>query len=135
MQDKDPSVAWLQDPMCMMSRWYHMLKSASSRWQLLDLRKSDVLKIYRSSINDCLPRFILRDATIHYENLPVVYPTIKKNALLVSLMFSTLQIVPLLTCQVAHVKNHHIHVSETLCLLPQCQGPDNSALSVVLSGT
>ena len=26
-----------------------------------------------------VPRFILRDATIHYENLPVVYPTIKRK--------------------------------------------------------
>ena len=36
-----------------------------------------MLHIYRSSTNDCLPRFILRDATIQYENLPIVYPTIK----------------------------------------------------------
>ena len=79
VQDKDPSVAWLQDPMCMMSRWHHMLKSASSRWQIVDLKISDFLQIYRSSINGCLPRFILRDATIHYENLPIVYPTIKRK--------------------------------------------------------
>ena len=81
VQDKDPSVAWLQDPMCMMSRWYHMLKNASSRWQIVDLKISDVLKIYRSSINDCLPRFILRDATIHYDNLSYSLPNNKKEML------------------------------------------------------
>ena len=79
VQDKDPSVAWLQDPMSMMSRWYHMFKHASNRWQIVELETSDVFHTYRTSINDCLPRFILRDATLHYENLPIVYPTIKRK--------------------------------------------------------
>ena len=79
VQDKDPSIAWLQDPMSMMSRWFHMFKNASNRWQIVDFSISDVLHTYRSSINDCLPRFFLRDATIQYENLPIVYPTIKRK--------------------------------------------------------
>ena len=54
-----------------------MFKHASNRWHIVDLKVSDVLHIYRSSINDCLPRCILRDATIHYENLPIVPPTVK----------------------------------------------------------
>ena len=63
----------------MMSRWFHMFKNASNRWHIVDFSISDVLHTYRSSINGCLPRFILRDATIQYENLPIVYPTIKRK--------------------------------------------------------
>ena len=109
-----------------------MFKHASSRWQIVDLKISDVLQIYRSSINDCLPRFILRDATIQYENLPIVYPTIKRKCF--AGQFEVFYFVPFLTCQYARVTKRHTHVSETSCPFHPCQVLDNSVQSAEQSG-
>ena len=118
-----------------MGRWYHMFKNASSRWQIVDLRVSYVLHIYRSSINDCLPWFILRDATIHYESLPIVYPTIKRKCFAgqLDVFYFEDRAVPFKPIRTCDKSSHSCF--RNIVSFARCQEPDNSALSAEPSGT
>ena len=136
VQDKDPSVAWLQDPMSMMSRWYHMFKNASSRWHVVDLNTSDVLHIYIDhKLMIAFPGSFFEMPPFYTKTFLLCTPRLKGNASLVNLMSSILKIAPFHTNQYVLVTSHLTHALETLFHFPRCQVPDNSVLSAEPSGT
>jgi len=57
LEDKDPSICWLQIGPCFVSRWCNLL-CRSECWQIVDIDDDVSLEHYRRHSNRCLPRFL-----------------------------------------------------------------------------
>ena len=78
-EDKDCSILWIMSGMLTMTRWLGMLNQ-SNRWRLISAQPSKILKHYRTLINKCMPRFLLEQGnTFNIDNIPLIYPTIKRK--------------------------------------------------------
>ena len=57
-QDKDASILWLASGWLLMLRWITILQD-SSRWRVIDVPYSKILKLYREGVNKYMRRFLL----------------------------------------------------------------------------
>jgi hypothetical protein len=80
VEDKDPSVLWVQDPLAAHIRWAIQLEAASDRWCLIWARESDAVVMYRTIFDFLLPkRYKLGPTAINGINVPYMYTTIKRK--------------------------------------------------------
>ena len=79
VEDKDPSILWLQNSYCGVLRWISMV-IAQPRWELSDKSIKSVLIFYRSLLNILLLRSTLSPVmSLAARDLFYVYPTMKQK--------------------------------------------------------
>jgi hypothetical protein len=78
VEDKDPSVPWLQSQIGTFVEWVTML-SSQPRWEFADYPLHEVLNMYRTLLNKCLPRSFVPNLNFFSEHLPYMYPNVKRK--------------------------------------------------------
>lgn len=80
VEDKDPNVLWIGQPLLMYTRWVAQLASASSRWRVTSSPLEQVVSWYRLLIDFALPRSLCRGSTqISLHSIPYVYISVKRK--------------------------------------------------------
>ena len=76
--DKDPSISWLQEPGCGLTRVLHQLLS-SDRWRIICKPQSRIVAYYRRICDVLLPPQLMpANNKISSRTIPYMYPTVKE---------------------------------------------------------
>ena len=77
VEDKDPSLIWLQHTKGYMYRWCNRLAS-QTRWRIANVSEKLVVDYYRQLVNNCLPRSLLgSSSSLFKHHIPYAYASIK----------------------------------------------------------